>query len=423
MEREWREASDMRPSLVGLGLVLAVAAILRFWSLGSGVPGAVGIDEPEIMTRVVRIMQTGDFNPHAFDHPSLYVYVQLVVACAHFVLGASFGLWGSLSEVTDANFYLWGRIVTAALGTATVYLVFQIGSRWGARHALLAAGLMAVLPNHVRESHFVLTLVPMTFFTTLSFLLTLRALERQTPAAFAWAGAAAGLAAATQYYGGLILVAPLLAAWLVSNPARPPRLLALASIGAASGCFLLAAPYTVLDLPNFLNGVAAATSAVRAQGPQAEPGWFVLAEALKRAFWYSGMLLIVWGLVHAIVRAITGPGKAGFVLLLVFPVTCLGVFLANAGTSARTLTPLLPFLGLLMAIAIVSGVSLLRRFSIRRGLRTALIVALTVVAILPPAVMAVRFDLALNKPSAGQIAVDKKTAEVPAFSKIARPAG
>ena len=38
---------------------------------------------------------------------------------------------------------------------------------------------MAVMPLHVRESHYVLTDVPVTFFVTLTFLLSLRAHERQ----------------------------------------------------------------------------------------------------------------------------------------------------------------------------------------------------------------------------------------------------
>ena len=89
------------------------------------------------------------------------------------------GLWRSLEQAGPSEFYLWGRAVTALFGTATVFLVFRIGMRWGARHALLAAGLMAVLPSHVRESHYVLTDVPMTFFTSLTFLLTLRAPRAQ----------------------------------------------------------------------------------------------------------------------------------------------------------------------------------------------------------------------------------------------------
>ncbi len=58
-------------------------------------------------------------------------------------------------------------------------LVYRIGMRWGARHAALAAGLMAVMPLHVRESHYVLTDVPVTFFVTLTLLLTLAAHERE----------------------------------------------------------------------------------------------------------------------------------------------------------------------------------------------------------------------------------------------------
>jgi 4-amino-4-deoxy-L-arabinose transferase-like glycosyltransferase len=409
MEREWREASDMRRSLVGLGVVLAVATVLRFWALGSGIPFAVGADEPEIMTRVVRMMTTGDFNPHFFDYPSLYIYVQLAVACARFVLGASAGMWNSLGNVTDANFYLWGRVVTAGLGTATVYLVYLIGSRWGARHALLAAALMAVLPNHVRESHFVLTDVPMAFFTTLSFLLTLRALEKRTLGAFAWAGAVAGLAAATKYYGGLILVAPLLATYFASGAPRPRPLLALAAVGAAAGCFLLAAPYTVLDLPGFLNGFAGLSSSLRARPPGAEAGWVTYLKHLTiglsigasgwRATGYCGMLLLFWGLIHSIVRGITGPGQPRFILLILFPVLFFALVSDRTLIFARYLMPVFPFVALLIAIAIVSGVTLLRRFNIPRPARTALIVGLTVVAILPPAFSSVTWDVAHGKPS------------------------
>ena len=149
--------------------MLGIAAMLRFWSLGFGIPYAVGVDEPEIMERVVNMMKTGDFNPHFFDYPTAF----LLHAAARRdravpVRRASAGRGHSLDQVSAADFYLWARALTAAIGTATVFLLFQIGLRWGARHALLGAGLLAVLPMHVRESHFVLTDVPATFFATLT---------------------------------------------------------------------------------------------------------------------------------------------------------------------------------------------------------------------------------------------------------------
>ena len=168
-EREWREASDTRRATLTLAIIVVAAAILRFWALGAGIPGSLGIDEPQIMTRSLLMMRTGSLDPHGFfDYPGLYLYVQMAVACARFLFGAIAGEWTSLSEAPPEAFYLWGRSVTALVGTATVFLVYRVGLRWGTRYALLASALMAVMPVHVRESHYVLTDVPLTFFVTLN---------------------------------------------------------------------------------------------------------------------------------------------------------------------------------------------------------------------------------------------------------------
>ena len=51
------------------------------------------------------------------------------------------------------------------------------------------------------------------------------------------------------------------------------------------------------------------------------------------------------------------------------------------------------------AIAVVSGVSLLRRFDFPRNVRTALIATGTIAALLPPLVNAIRFDRDLGGPT------------------------
>ena len=206
VEREWREASDLRTSRMALAVVLIAAAVLRFWAIRRGIPYAVQVDEPEIVERAVNMMRSGSLHPHFFDYPGLSLYVQLVVSIVRFIAGAIGGEWSSLAQAAGGSFYLWGRFVTAAFGVATVLLVYQAGMRWGARHALLASGLMAVLPLHVRYSHYVLTDTPLTFFVALTFLLSLVAHERGTLGSFVAAGAAAGLAAATKYNGGVALI-------------------------------------------------------------------------------------------------------------------------------------------------------------------------------------------------------------------------
>jgi 4-amino-4-deoxy-L-arabinose transferase-like glycosyltransferase len=397
-EREWREASDMRRAGPTLLAILSVAAALRFWTLGAGIPYSPGVDEPELMDRAVRMMRTGDFNPHFFDYPGLYIYAQLAVACVRFVVGATAGQWQSLEQVSTADFYLWGRALTALLGTATVLLLFHIGMRWGTRYAALAAGLLAVMPMHVRESHFVLADVPVTFFVTLTMLLSLRAHERAGVWAFAWAGVAAGLAAATKYPGAIALLLPLLGAWMTMGM-RPSRLAgALAASGGAALAFVAAAPYTILDLPGFLNGYAKLAAAYSRTAIQ-EPGWLTYLKHLRMGLNWPAFLMAGAGLVLGGLRAVRGPGRVRWTLAVAFPVVYFWFISRQTLVFGRYLLPLVPFVCLLAAAAVVSGVSLLRRFDIPRTARTALIAALTVAALLPPLLRAVDFNVQRGRTS------------------------
>jgi len=379
----------MRSSVAGIGLVLVVGIVLRFAALGHGIPPAPGGDEPEIMDRVIRMMKTGDFNPHFFSYPGFYLYVQVVVGACRFLWGAASGLWTSLDQIDPAAFYVWGRAVTAAIGSATVFVVYAIGSRWGSRPALLAAGLMAVIPTHVRESHYVLGDVPMTFFVALAFLLTLRAHERGTLGALASAGAAAGLAAGTAYYGGAALLLPVAAVSMTPVLAGRRGRGLLVTLASAAAAFVLVAPCTLTDLPGFLDAVAASPPGVAGVAAGRGAGWLFYLQRLQAALWWPGSILLVGGFGLAFVRAFKEPGRLRFALLVVFPLAYFWFISTREFLVARHLLPILPFVSLLVAIAVVSGVSLLRRFDIPRTARTLLIVTGTVAALLPPLVTSI----------------------------------
>ena len=415
-EREWREASDMQRSTATLAAILILATLLRFWSLGAGIPYAIGDDEPQVMNRSVSMVRSGDFNPRFYDYPGLYLYVQSGVVITRFMAGATAGEWRHLDQAKTTDFYLWGRAVTATLGTLTVLLVFFIGMRWGTRHALLAAGLMAVMPMHVRESHFVLTDVPVTFFVTLAFLMALRAHEHPRAGTFFWAGAVAGLAAATKYTGAIALLLPLIALWM--TPAtRPSRITgALATIAGSAVAFLLAAPYTLLDLPGFLNGYANLMGSYTGR-PRGEAPAITYLKHLRIALWWPGFLAVIGGVIFAIVRAIKGPGRVRWTLAVAFPLVFFWFLSKQSLVFGRYLLPLLPFVCILAATAIVSGVSLLRRFSIPRLPRTALIVALTVALLLPPLISSIGGNSNLSVRTSAD-AYAWLIANVPAGSKV-----
>src|SRR5689334_20664184 len=221
--------------------VLGVAAALRVWFVSSGVPHAVGIDEPQVIDRALRILHTGDWNTHLFDYPTLVIYVHAVLAILRFLWGATSGEWSSLDMLNIAAIYTTGRVATAAIGVATVWIVYRLGTELGDRRVgLMGAAQLAVYPMHVRESHFVLTDVPATALTALTVWLALVAARTRRPVAYAWAGAAAGLAAAAKYNAGIVFIA-VVVVWLLTEWRAPDRLMkAGAAIGGLVIAFLVA---------------------------------------------------------------------------------------------------------------------------------------------------------------------------------------
>lgn len=418
-EREWREASDMRVPAAALLGVLVVGAALRFWALGQGLPYLVGSDEPVMAGIALQMMRTGDFNPHFFDYPGLLIYLHLAIGCARFLWGAIQGTWHALGDMTQADLILWGRAATAAFGLATVLLVYHIGGRWGSRHGLLAAGLMAVLPMHVRESHYMLTDVPLTFFTALTLLLTLQAHERPAIGRFALAGVAAGLASASKYNGVLVLVVPLVAAWMTLE-ARPSRLAcALAALGASVATFFVTAPYTLLDLPAFLEAFGRLTLSYRPRPDRVEPEWITYVKHLRLSLGWPAFLVMFAGIGLALVRAVRGPGRLRWTLLLVFPALYFRFIAGQSLVYGRYLLPLTPFVCVLVGTTVVSGVSLLRRFDIPRAARSALIISLTVAVLLPPVIEAARFNVSIALPSTQEAAYRWIIERLPMDSAIA----
>src|SRR6185295_9345950 len=79
---------------------------------------AVGIDEPQVVNRSLRILQTGDWNPHVFDYPTLVIYFHAAVAILRFLWGALDGQWASLDAYRIEAVYAAGRFMAACIGVA-----------------------------------------------------------------------------------------------------------------------------------------------------------------------------------------------------------------------------------------------------------------------------------------------------------------
>jgi len=404
-----------------IGIVIAAAA-LRLWNTDAGIPYAVGADEPQVMNRVSAMMKTGDFNPHFFDWPTLTFYLHLVVACLTFLAGAMRGAWSSLDQVSAPELYLTARQFSALLGAATVAVTFAAARRWGTGVALAAAGLMAVLPPHVRESHYVLTDVPTSLFTVIALLMALRAFERQTTASWCWAGLAVGLAASCKYNGAIAVVMPVVAILAAGGGAAVmlSRLLIVGGMLVAG--FLAGTPYAVLDLPTFLNDYARlAANFARERG--GDPGWSIYLKHLVHSMAWPAFLAALAGGVVAVRDGVLGPSRAGAWMLLAFAATYFTVMARSYQIYGRYMLPLYPVLCILAAIAIGALVRRVQRVPGMRDRRRWVAAAAVIAVLAVPVVRAVDFNVTLGRPSTVDLAVQWLYQHAPQGSKVAIEAG
>jgi 4-amino-4-deoxy-L-arabinose transferase-like glycosyltransferase len=384
-----------RVELVSLIVLLALAFCLRVWGLTSGLPYAVGVDEPQIMDRVVRMMKTGDFNPHFFDWPSLTIYAHLFVACLAFLGGAMRGAWNGLAQVSPSDFYVYGRLFTALVGTATVGILYCAARRWGVTTALLATALLAVAPNHARESHYVLADVPTACFTTLVLLLSLRVLERPSLGVFMAAGITVGLAASCKYNGLMAIVLPLIATCAVAG--SPPVILRrVLVVFAGVGCgFLMGTPYAVLDLPKFLDDYAR-LAAVFAQSRGGEAGWQLYLKYLSQSLGRVGLALSALGLLLSMRTVVSGASRWRALMLVAFVVVYFKVMATSYQIYGRYTLPLLPFAALLAAVGATAVIEVLRRRVPARG-QAVSVAAVVCLLLMPPTVRTIGYDRGLNR--------------------------
>ncbi|MEO0650168.1 MAG: glycosyltransferase family 39 protein [Planctomycetota bacterium] len=233
-----------------LGLVLALALLVRCLGLGWGLPHAeqgwsYHPDEYRLADAAARVVEEPTLHPTSFKYGSLAVYLPAAV-------GAPLA-WTGL--VHDARgWHLVTRGVSVVLGVATVAAVWLLARRLvGPRAAPVAALALALAPGHALLSGYATPDVPSTFFVTLALWFAVRGLEPGGERAL-WASAAAGgLAAAIKYGAGAVVLAPLVAA-LASPRERPLAHRARTAIGlglASVAVFAACLPAAVTDWKKF----------------------------------------------------------------------------------------------------------------------------------------------------------------------------
>ena len=61
--------------IISIGFILLLAFALRTWGINYDLPYIYHPDEPGYISIALNIVKTGDLNPHFFNYPSLFFYI------------------------------------------------------------------------------------------------------------------------------------------------------------------------------------------------------------------------------------------------------------------------------------------------------------------------------------------------------------
>ncbi|MEA2244480.1 MAG: hypothetical protein QOD24_4036 [Solirubrobacteraceae bacterium] len=338
---------------LAIGAVLLLAFGLRIWGVAHGTPYAYNADEnAHFVTRAIGLFGH-DWNPNYFVNPPAYTYL------VHILLAVWYGGRAGVSNAfaTDpTDIWIMTRVLAGVLGTIAVWLLYLAGSRLVDRRVgLLSAGIFAVAFLPVFYSKLALNDVPTLAGLCLALWATAGILRYGRPRDYVVAGIGLGLACATKYTGGIVLLAMLgaVAAQLAAAGGRGFALRGLALAAAASlVTFIVANPYSVLDFGAFVEGL---THQSDASGDAAGKLGLTQDNGYLYYLWSFG-----WGLGWLpLVLAAGGAVRMWFderrlVWILVPPVVVFILFMGSQERYfGRWLMPVFPFVCILAAYAAI----------------------------------------------------------------------
>lgn len=376
---------------LGLGLVLFWALWLRWPVIGSGLPYFYDEDEAHHYNRVVRMLQSGDFNPHYFLKPSLHFYIRLPITAAAFLWNVKQGHLRTLEDIQTTDRYgiagysftashpgivKWNRALSLLLCLgAVLFTGLIVGKLSNSSAATLAATLAAAAsPALLIKAGEIGVNMPMTFFCVVAVYIAIVTTEHYSKTILGGLGLLCGLALSTKYNALPLTLLPLLYCLIYRHWGWRDLLIAIA---APKLGFLLGTPYALAELPLFLNHFAYEIwhySIAGHDGHMGEPGlgqlWFYLKWLAREGLGWGALIAAVGG---SIVLTVRKPRRA--VLLLTFPVLYAALMASQKVNFTRNFLVMIPFVAAIAG----TGAGLLlqsRNSSWQRGLGILLIVAL-----------------------------------------------
>lgn len=401
---------------IAIGLLLAVALILRVWGLKHGLPYAYNVDEQaHFLPRAIGMFGHGG-NPDYFVNPPAFTYLVHVVISLWF--GGRDGVYQAFIDDPVAVWTL-ARLTAALTGVLGVWLLWRAGIRLlGRPAAFLAAGVLTFCFLAVFYSHQALNDVPTLAPIALCMWGTAGLLIGDSRRDWVLAGVGLGLACATKYTGGIVAL-PLLAAAVHRFRADglEPVVQGLLWVALAAGiAFLFGNPYALLTPGDFIDDLIHQQSASGDEagklGLTQTNGWLYY---LTASGWGIGWVPSILAVVGA--AALWLRDRTRFWVLVPAPLLYVLFMGSQVRFFGRWLLPIAPMVALLAAIGAIAITTWLLRSPLKARKPQALAV-LFVLLCAQGIVYSVHSSRALAREDTRQIARDWMFVNVPPGVKV-----
>jgi hypothetical protein len=359
-------------------LLCAGTLFLLFRHIDRTLPYPRHMDEGFISGPASNILVKGELHPQRFNYPSLPTYLTAAAMTVGFISGATH------LEIRDVNqigevaypYYETPRVMkTARQAFALLSVIALAMTGWSAWLAFRSPATILLAP-------LILLASPLYFFHSWTYLnvdivgatfvmLTLTAclIGTARPAILQSAvlpGVLAGLTAASKYNLAIVILPVLLAIGLYWPRARlfSAWVAALAAMFAA---FLAAVPYSLIDIPGFLNGVGYEVFhyASGHAGFAGEPGLSQLLYYLRHFLFEFGYGAAVFALLGLVMLPLADWRRAAVVLI--FPAGLLWLLSSQRVHFTRNALAIQPFVAMCAAWGVMTVHAWVVQVATRRG--------------------------------------------------------
>ena len=327
------------PSRLGwsLGLILLLAAILRLYGIGFGLPAIDDSDELMFQLGTMKMLRGLTLDPGWFGHPAITtMYALSITDVAVYLFGHLFGWFENPKAFVDAIYadpawvILPGRVVMAIFSMATVWRAGRLAAcLWGREGGLTAAALLAVSPIFIFWSQVIRSDIVGCFFMMLALSAAHRLLNHAAGRDRFFAALWTACAIASKWPFALSMLGVAGAVIYNARLRREGMLSIWRYLAVYTGliliCLILISPYLLLDFTTVVRNVAAEGQVrhlgATGGGPLWNAQWYITGPVFH-AFGIAGLVLSLAGLVllgkDRQALAIICPPLIGFFVVLIF---------------------------------------------------------------------------------------------------------